>query len=137
MLGNQIEEVCKKVLHGVGSAVACGVIDINKREMRHLSSSPLFQKEKKEVITERMIDFTGGEALKALLETACHQLKIQKKEEDYYKEVQIAFEHNFYFAKTIKEGRVILFLVTQDKTNIGMAWVRLRSIVPTLEFLID
>ncbi len=133
----EINKACKKVLNSVEDAVVCGVIDLNQSKLIAVSSAKAFSEDQKGVITKAMTNLFQGTGAIVLAQMSHNQLKISNEEEQPFQEIQMAFEDNFYFAKTIKNGKAAIVLVTKEKTNIGMAWVRLRSIISIVEPLVN
>ena len=133
----EITKACKKVLNGVEDAVVCGVIDLDQSKLVGVSSIKGFTENKKEVITAAMTHLFQGTGAVVLAQMSHKQFNVSNEEEPQFHEIQMAFEHNFYFAKTINKGKAAIVLVTKEKTNIGMAWVRLRSIISLVEPLVN
>jgi hypothetical protein len=48
-------------------------------------------------------------------------------------EIQLSTTSTLHFAKTLAEGKVAVMLITNRSTNLAMAWVQLRSTLPTVE----
>lgn len=132
----QMNEACKKVLDSVGDAIACGVVDLERREVIVIAHIPHFSdKQQESTILAIMNLFRGTNAMQLAAQVHEQLGKSGIKEKDF-REIQIAFQNNFYFAKTIKTGKAAILLITKENTNIGMAWVQLKSVIPIIEPLI-
>jgi hypothetical protein len=54
----------------------------------------------------------------------------------YFDEVQISSKHNLHFVKALRGGRAVILLITEKSTNLGMGWLQLKSVIPSLEPLV-
>ncbi len=130
-------DACKNVLNCFRGAVACGVIDLDQKKVLEVRILPQFSTKKAVAMTDVIINLFQGTCARQLaqiLKTQASESNNDVRED--FKEIQMTFKQHIYFAKPIKNGSVVIFLVTKKTINIGMAWVRLRSIIPVVGRLI-
>lgn len=132
---SRMNDACNKVLNSVMNALACGVIDLERKTIIEISHTPQFSTQQQETATRSIINLLRGDNARKLLVMVHAQLGKSASVEKNFKEIQMATQKNFYFSKTIKSGNAALILITEQNTNIGMAWVQLRSVTPILESL--
>ncbi len=132
-MNEAIHENCQKALISLKKALACGVIDLKKKEFIHLSTESQFSKNKENEISAKLLDVINGGGRTLLFEMARKHFKVNDGQSVIEKEVQFSFGQWYYFGKTIKNRKYMVVLITGEKINIGMAWVRLKSIIPTME----
>lgn len=104
--------------------------------MLSLARNPQFSSEQEAASLTAVINlFRGTNAVKlsALVHDQFGKQEIKTADSA---EIQIAFKKSFYFSKTIKNGEAAILLVTKETTNIGMAWVQLKSVISLVEPLI-
>ena len=134
---SQMNDACKKVLESVGNALVCGVFDLERKQVIEIVHVPEFSDVQQEMVTRAIMNLFRGINAKLLANRAHAQIGKPVMKEKGFREIQMAFEENFYFSKTIKNGNAALILVTKENTNIGMAWVQLKSVIPIVEPLIS
>ncbi len=133
---SQMNDACKKVLDGVGDALVCGVFDLERKQAIEIVRVPEFSDVQQEMVTRAVMNLFRGINAKLLANRAHEQVGKPVMKGKGFREIQMAFEENFYFSKTINNGNAALILVTKENTNIGMAWVQLKSVIPIVEPLI-
>ncbi len=133
---SRMNEACKKVLDSVADAIACGVLDLEHRNTLEVAHIPQFSNEQQEVTSQAIMNLFQGTNARQLAHQVHAQLGKQDTEEKDFNEIQMAFQKHFYFSKAVKSGKAAVLLITKETTNIGMAWVQLKSIIPVVEPLI-
>lgn len=133
---SQMKDACNKVLNSVVNALACGVIDLERKIVVEMAHLPQFSAKQQEITTQSIMNLFRGQNAKKLSVMVHAQLGKSTSKEKDFKEIQMATQKNFYFSKAIKSGNAALILVTKENTNIGMAWVQLKSIISIIEPLI-
>lgn len=133
---SKMNDACKKVLDSVGSAYACGVVDLERKAVLEIVHVPQFSDAQQKMTTQAIMHLFRGTNARQLANQVHVQIGKASTQEKGFREIQMAFQENFYFSTTIKAGRAALILVTPENTNIGMAWVQLKSVIPIIEPLI-
>lgn len=132
---HEVSGVCAAVLPDVSGAILCSAIDLETgnilgssghepegvRSMRTVSSvaGSLFRSPMN-AQTER---FMAGEGA---VSTIAHSLE----------EVRLASSDHVLLAKTFREGKAVLVLLTRTSANLGLSWAILRSAVHEVEVLL-
>ncbi len=132
----KIEKICKKVLHFVGGAIACGIVDLNKRTVMELHHLPEFSPKQIETTTAVFIELFSSPHRSQLARAVLDQFDRPMENHSDVQELQISFDQTSYFGKTIKNGNAAIILVTKKSSHSGTAWAQLKSIIPVLDPLI-
>lgn len=130
------ERICKKVLHFVSGAIACGIVDLRKREVLEIHHLSEFSPEQNEATTSVFINLFCSPHQSQLAQTVLNQRDKPSHPPSDTQEVQMSFDQASYFGKTIKNGNAAILLVTKRGSHTGTAWAQLRSVIPILEPLI-
>ena len=137
-LHGETAEACGKVLKRVSGAVACGVVDLKQKRLLAIRCLSRFSREEQEALIPAVIKLLRGSGLTRLEKAVwAGAAGMPKEEPGETQEIQMTFQGNTCFAKTVKEGQAAIFLVTKRTGNIGMAWVQLKSLVPAIASLIS
>jgi CheY-like chemotaxis protein len=132
----RLDVACERVVNAVDGAVACVVIDLTTGTMlgvynRH-GSSP----DRNDIAAAATVDLFLGPNI-SLFEAMVHELPTGGVGAAHsFEEVQLTSRHGLHFAKTLKEGRAVVLLVTSRSTSLGMGWAMLRSAIPVFERLL-
>jgi hypothetical protein len=130
---NRIDQACREVVDSVDGALACGVVDLVTGMVLGIYPGTGPSSELNDVVATVGLEmFRNDENTR--LERLVESSRGSKFDEPYYfDEVDIASSTRHHFAKTIKEGKAALLLVTEKTANIGMGWAHVKSAVHQLE----
>jgi len=135
MSTGNIDDACKEVVGKLDGAVACGVVDLDTGELLGIQSAAERTATIDEAIAAIADLFRGPDI--GRIEQMAHANEDTAQDEDrHFQEVHITSEHYQHFAKTVKNGRAVVILITEKTTNIGMGWAQLKSMIPCVEPLI-
>lgn len=132
----KIDDVCKEVVGKVDGAVACGVVDLDTGMLLGIHNASQYTQTLNEIVAAATVDLFRGSNVGRIEQLVRTHRGVTENGAHYFNEVHITSEHNFHFAKTIREGKAVVMLVTKKTTNIGMGWAQLKSAVPSLEPLV-
>lgn len=132
----KMDDGCKKIVEGVDGAVACGVVDLDTGMLLGVYNSAQYSQTLNEVVAAATMDvFRGPNVSK--IEQMVRSHRGQPEDGSHaFEEVHITSRNNFHFAKTIRDGKAVIMLVTKKTTNVGMGWANLKQAVPELEPLV-
>lgn len=129
----KIDDSCKEVCNKVDGAVACGVVDLNTGMLLGIYNTAQYTQTLNEIVAAATMDLFRGANVGRVEEMVRAHRGIPEDGAHYFEEVHISSRNNYHFAKTVKEGRAAVVLVTKKTTNIGMGWAMLKSVIPELE----
>ncbi|MFQ5598005.1 MAG: hypothetical protein ACE5GK_08145 [Nitrospiria bacterium] len=132
-----IETACKQVLDHVAGSFACGIVDIEEKQMREVHQPFHFPPEQKALVAHAVSTLFSSPYPSILAQTVREQLDISSTGPSEGKEIQISLKEALYFGKSIKNGKAAVLLVTNHEVDIVTAWTQLKSIIPTIEALIS
>lgn len=132
----KIDEACKDVVSKVEGAVACGVIDLDTGMLLGIHNGAQYTQTLNEIVAAATMDLFRGPNVGRVEQMVRAQRGVSENGAHYFQEIHISSEHNYHFAKTIKQGKAVIMLVTKRSTNIGMGWAMLKSVIPTVEPLV-
>jgi hypothetical protein len=89
-----------------------------------------------EVVAAATMDMFRGPNIGRIEQMVRAHRGIPENGDHYFQEVHITSQYNFHFAKTIRQGKAVMMLVTKKTTNIGMGWAQLKAAVPSVEPLV-
>jgi hypothetical protein len=130
---NRIDEACREVVDSVDGALACGVVDLVTGMVLGIYPISESVSELNDVVAT-----VGMEMFRSEENTRVERLVQSGRGTAfdvpyYFDEVDIASSSRHHFAKTIKEGKAALLLVTEKTANIGMGWAQVKSAAHQLE----
>lgn len=132
----KIDDACRGVVENVDGAVACGVVDLETGMLLGIHNSAQYTQTLNEVVAAATMDMFRGPNIGRVEKMVRVHRGVPENGEHYFHEVHITSQHNFHFAKTIKNGKSVIMLVTKKTTNIGMGWAQLKSVIPSVEPLV-
>lgn len=134
---SNIDDACLGVVNTVEGAIACAVVDLESGTVLGIHKSAQLTQNLDEIVASATVDmFRGGNIgrVKHMVRVHCGETE---NEELSLEEVHVASMHNSHFAKTLRNGRLVVILVMKKTTNIGMGWAMLKSVLPTFESLVS
>lgn len=132
----KIDDACKEVVNKVDGAVACGVVDLDTGMLLGIHNSAQYTQTLNEVVAAATMDMFRGPNIGRVEQMVRQHRGTPEDGAHYFEEIHVTSAHNFHFAKTIKNGKSVLMLVTKKTTNIGMGWAQLKAVIPTIEPLV-
>jgi hypothetical protein len=132
----KIDDACKDVVGKVEGAVACGVVDLDTGMLLGIHNAAQYTQTLNEIVAAATMDLFRGPNVGRVEQMVRAQRGVPENGAHYFQEIHISSEHNYHFAKTIKQGKAVIMLVTKKSTNIGMGWAMLKSIIPAVEPLV-
>lgn len=132
----RIDEACKKVVEEVDGAVACGVVDLDTGMLLGIHNASQYTQTLNEVVAAATMDMFRGPNIGRIEQMVRSHRGVPEDGSHYFQEVHVTSTHNFHFAKTLKDGKAVIMLVTKKTTNIGMGWAQLKASIPSVEPLV-
>jgi hypothetical protein len=130
---NRIDEACRDVVQGVDGALACGVVDLVTGMVLGIYPIADAATELNDVVATVGLEMFRSQENTRLERMVQSNRGVGPDVPYYFDEVDIASSTRHHFAKTIKEGKAALLLVTERTANIGMGWAHVKSAVHQLE----
>lgn len=132
----RIDVACERVVTLVSGGVACGVIDLESGGVLGLHNVRDTSGGQSELVAEATVDLFRGPNV-ARIEAMLREPRSDEDAGDHVlEEVQLTSRRHLHFAKTLKNGRAVILLVTLRTTSLGMGWAQLKAAIPVLERLI-
>lgn len=129
----KIDQACRDVVNKVQGASACGVVDLENGVLLGAHSETGLSEELEMVLARAAVDLFRGPSVTQSERMMRAHRGVPEDGQHYFHEIHISSTHNYHFAKTIKQGRAVIMLVTKKTTNVGMGWAMLRSVIPLVE----
>lgn len=133
---SKLDAILKNIVSIIDGAVACGVVDLDNGMLLGIHNASGYARHLNELVSGATMDLFRGPTISRVEESVRAHRGQAEDGAHYFEEMHIVSAHNFHFAKTVKEGRYVIMLVTQKTTNIGMGWAQLRTSLPTVEPLL-
>ncbi|WP_394841961.1 response regulator [Pendulispora brunnea] len=132
----KIDDACKEVVGKVDGAVACGVVDLDTGMLLGIYNGAAYTQTLNEIVAAATMDLFRGPNVGRVEQMVRAHRGLPENGAHYFQEIHITSEHNFHFAKTLKQSRAVIMLVTKKTTNIGMGWAQLKAAIPIVEPLV-
>jgi hypothetical protein len=132
----KIDDACRDVVSKVDGAVACGVVDLDTGMLLGIHNNAQYTQTLNEIVAAATMDMFRGSNIGRIEQAVRAHRGVPENGQHYFQEVHVTSQNNYHFAKTIKNGKAVIMLVTKKTTNIGMGWAQLKSIIPTVEPLV-
>jgi CheY-like chemotaxis protein len=132
----KIDDACRDIVNNVDGAVACGVVDLDTGMLLGIHNASQYTQTLNEVVAAATMDMFRGPNIGRIEQMVRAHRGIPENGDHYFQEVHITSQYNFHFAKTIRQGKAVMMLVTKKTTNIGMGWAQLKAAVPSVEPLV-
>jgi hypothetical protein len=129
----KIDDACKDIVGKVEGAVACGVVDLDTGMLLGIYNSSQYTQTLNEIVAAATVDLFRGPNVGRVEQLVRSHRGVPEDGAHYFNEAHISSANNYHFAKTIKEGKAVVMLVTRKTTNIGMGWAQVKSAIPALE----
>jgi hypothetical protein len=129
----KIDDACKRIVDGLDGAAACGVIDLDSGLLLGIFNTAGYATTLNDVVAAATMELFRGANVSRVEQMVRRHRGAKDNGEHYFEEVQMTSKSNHHFAKTIKEGRAVVMLVTRRSTNAGMGWSQLRAALSALE----
>lgn len=133
---DRIDATCKQVVNSMDGAVACGVLDLDTGEMLGIHTMPECTQELNEATAVAAMDLFRGPSLGHIGRMVRAEARLPEPCEDHVHEVHVTSEHGQRFAKTIRDGKAVMMVVTRKTTILGMGWAQLKATLPQVEPLV-
>jgi hypothetical protein len=132
----KIDDACRDVVAKVDGALACGVVDLDTGMLLGIHNAAQYTQTLNEIVAAATMDLFRGPNVGRIEQMVRVQRGVPENGAHYFQEIHISSEHNYHFAKTIRQGKAVIMLVTKKSTNIGMGWAMLKSVIPNVEPLV-
>lgn len=132
----KIDDACRNVVEKVDGAVACGVVDLDTGMLLGIHNAAQYTQTLNEIVAAASMDLFRGPNVGRIEQLVRAHRGVPEDGKHYFQEIHITSEHNFHFAKAIKDGKAVIMLVTKKTTNIGMGWAQLKSVIGVVEPLV-
>ena len=132
----KIDDVLKSIVNKVEGAVACGVVDLDSGMLLGIHNAASYTQSLNELVAGATMDMFRGPNITRIEQAVRAHRGEAEDGLHYFDEIHVTSKHNFHFAKTIKESRYVVMLVTKKATNLGLGWASLRVAIPNLEPLL-
>lgn len=131
-----IDAACAKVVTSVDGAVACAVVDLDAGILLGLHPAGGASTELHDAVVTLAVDLFRGPNVGRIEQMVRAHRGTPENGVHYFDEVQISSKHNLHFVKALRGGRAAILLITEKSTNLGMGWLQLKSVIPSLEPLV-
>jgi len=131
-----IDAACLKVVASVDGGVACAVVDLDAGILLGLHSSGGSSKGLHDAIVTLAVDLFRGPNVGRIEQMVRAHRGIPENGSHYFDEVQLSSKNNLHFVKALHGGRAVILLITEKTTSLGMGWLQLKSVIPSLEPLV-
>ncbi|WP_394831290.1 response regulator [Pendulispora rubella] len=132
----KIDDACKEVVAKVDGAVACGVVDLDTGMLLGIHNGAAYTQTLNEIVAAATMDLFRGPNVGRIEQMVRAHRGLPENGAHYFQEIHITSEHNYHFAKTLKQNRAVIMLVTKKTTNIGLGWAQLKAVIPIVEPLV-
>jgi hypothetical protein len=132
----KIDDTLKQVVSKVEGAVACGVVDLDSGMLLGIHNVANYTQSLNELVAGATMDMFRGPNISRIEQAVRSHRGEPEDGGHYFDEIHVSSKNNYHFAKTIKQSRYVVMLVTKKTTNMGMGWASLRAVIPTLEPLL-
>lgn len=132
----KLDDVCRTLVLRMNGAVACAVVDLETGLLLGFHKTGRYSLAPDEIVAAALVDLFQGANLRRIAQAMRMRRGGAAGAPRPFTEIQISSDHNFHFAKTLREGRVTVMLVTDKTPNIGMGWAQLKAALPALELLV-
>ncbi|WP_394829679.1 response regulator [Pendulispora albinea] len=132
----KIDDACREVVRKVDGAVACGVVDLDTGMLLGIHNVSPYTQTLNEIVAAATMDLFRGPNVGRIEQLVRAHRKIPENGAHYFQEIHMTSEHNYHFAKTIKQNRAVIMLVTKKNTNVGLGWAQLKESIPLVEPLV-
>ncbi|MBX7221478.1 MAG: hypothetical protein K1Y36_16125 [Blastocatellia bacterium] len=132
----KIDDACREIVNKVDGSIACGVVDLESGMLLGIHNTAQYTQTLNEIVAAATMDLFRGSNIGRIEQMVRAHRGLSENGEHYFQEIHVTSAHNYHFAKTLKDGRAVVMLVTKKTTNIGMGWAMLKSVLPTLEPLL-
>jgi CheY-like chemotaxis protein len=131
-----IDAACMKVVSSVEGGVACGVVDLDAGILLGLHTVAGSSRELHEAVVTVAVDLFRGPHVGRIEQMVRAHRSVAENGAHYFDEVQISSKNNLHFVKALRGGRAVIMLITEKSTNLGMGWLQLKSVIPSVEPLV-
>jgi hypothetical protein len=133
---SKLDDITRMVANSVDGALGCAVVDLSSGLLLSVSHNvPYFTQSYLEAVAAAAVDMLRGknvQTVEALLSS-----QRGKPVTNTIQEIQMTTESTFHFMSTIKDKPdVLVVLIANKKTNLGMGWSALRKSLPEIAPLI-
>jgi hypothetical protein len=132
----KIDDVLKGIVTKVEGAVACGIVDLDSGMLLGIHNTASYTQSLNELVAGATMDMFRGPNISRIEQAVRGHRGEAEDGQHYFDEIHVTSKHNFHFAKTVKESRYVVMLVTKKTTNLGLGWASLRVAIPNLEPLL-
>lgn len=132
----KIDDILKQVVNKVDGAVACGIVDLDSGMLLGIHNAASYTQSLNELVAGATMDMFRGPNISRIEQAVRAHRGEAEDGVHYFDEIHVTSQHNFHFAKTVKQSRYVVMLVTKKTTNLGMGWASLKASLPTLEPLL-
>lgn len=132
----KIDDACRDVVGKVDGAVAAGVVDLDTGMLLGVHNAAQYTQTLNEIVAAACMDLFRGPNISRIEQMVRQHRGVPENGEHYFQEIHVTSTNNYHFAKTVKNGRAVIMLVTRKTTNIGMGWAQLKAVIPTIEPLV-
>jgi predicted regulator of Ras-like GTPase activity (Roadblock/LC7/MglB family) len=129
---SKLDDALHSVLSDVDGALGCAVVDVSTGLLLAVSHSvPYFTQTYLEAVSAAAVDLFRGKNIRSI-ETLLSAQR-GKPVENAITEVQMTTDGTFHFMAIVREKpHILLVLITNRKTNLGMGWVAVRNNLPKI-----
>jgi CheY-like chemotaxis protein len=131
----KINIACQRVVKAVDGAIACGVIDLETGTVLGIHNDSDTSEEQNDEVAEATKDLFRGPSVRRIEAMVRYHRADNEAGEHNLEEIQLTSKHNLHFAKTLRNGRAVIMLITKRSTSVGMGWAQLKAAIPVLERL--
>lgn len=126
----KLDDILHNVIADVDGALGCAVVDVNNGLLLAVAHSvPYFTQSYLEAVAAAAVDMFRGKNIRSIESLLSNQRG--KPVENSITEIQMTTDNTFHFMAIVRDKpHILMVLITNRKTNLGMGWVAVRNNLP-------
>jgi len=123
----KLDDILSEVLGNVDGALACAVVDVNTGLLLAVAHGvPYFTQSYLEAVAAAAVDLFRGKNIDTIESLLSAQRG--KPVQHAITEIQMSTDGTFHFLAIVRDKpHIMMALITNRKTNLGMGWMAVRS----------
>ncbi|MFM8333357.1 MAG: hypothetical protein ACKN9T_16900 [Candidatus Methylumidiphilus sp.] len=123
----KLDDILHEIIGDVDGALACAVVDINNGLLLAVAHNvPYFTQSYLEAVAAAAVDMFRGKTIRTV--EALLSSQRGRPVENTINEIQMATDGTYHFMAVIRDKpHILMVLITNRKTNLGMGWMSVRN----------
>lgn len=132
---SKLDDILSEVIRDVDGALACAVVDMNNGLLLAVSHSvPYFNQSYLEAVAAAAVEMFRGKNISTIESLLSAQRGNATK--NAITEIQMTTDGTFHFLAIVRDKpHILMALITNRKTNLGMGWMAVRNNLPKIGLL--